>query len=149
MWIDTQCEGAAVSELVRVRLPNGDVVWTRAGDDTQPVDVGFLDERIYDVEGLLETVRGVGESVRLGLRTLAPDTVTVQFGVTLTARTGRVLSAVAEAGGQANLTVTLGWGPGTEIHSQLGPAEPAVSTASAEATASMATGPVSSSAREG
>ncbi|MDG4767820.1 CU044_2847 family protein [Solwaraspora sp. WMMD406] len=111
-----------MSKPIKVRLPSGEVVWTLADVPGRPTDVGFLDDRIHDVEGLTETIRGIGASVRQGLADLAPDTVTVQFGLTLTARTGRVISVLAEAGGQANLTVTLGWGPGGETGVAVEPA---------------------------
>lgn len=100
-----------MSDLAQVRLPSGEVVWARvAVDDEGPVDVGFADRGgIYDLEGLAETVSGVAETVRQGLRRVQPDEVTVQFGIEVSGKTGKIVSALAEAGTKATLTVTLNW----------------------------------------
>ncbi|MDG4802374.1 CU044_2847 family protein [Micromonospora sp. WMMD980] len=94
---------------VRVELPTGERIWVRLSETTGPADVGWQDDQVHRLEGLLETVRGVARSVRAGLHEARPDTVTVEFGVTMSAKTGRVLSVLAEAGAEANLKVTLSW----------------------------------------
>ncbi|GDY29877.1 CU044_2847 family protein [Gandjariella thermophila] len=100
-----------MSDVVQVRLPSGDVVWARvAVEDDGPADVGFADRsKVYHLDGLVETVRGVAESIRDGLRHFQPDDVTVQFGIEVSGKTGKVVSVLAQAGAKATLTVTLKW----------------------------------------
>ncbi|WP_433348186.1 CU044_2847 family protein [Micromonospora sp. CA-111912] len=98
-----------MSEDVRVELPSGETVWVRVAGTAGPADVGWREDQVYRLEGLLETVRGVAGSVRAGLREARPDSVSVEFGVTMSAKTGRVLSVLTEAGAEANLKITLGW----------------------------------------
>ncbi|MGH3924684.1 MAG: CU044_2847 family protein [Pseudonocardiaceae bacterium] len=104
-----------MSEIVRVKLPNGEVVWAHVigspevdGGEHGAEDVGLLD-RPKAVEGFVETVRGVAESVRQAALSARPGSVTVQFGLSLSAKSGKVISVLAEAGAASSLTVTLSW----------------------------------------
>lgn len=107
-------------QVVRVSMPNGDVVWARVTtddeDDHGPRDVGFgRDAAVRKLEGLVETVRGVTEVVHTGLAGLGHDDVTIQFGVELSAMTGKVVSVLAEGGGKASISVTVTWkGPSSD-----------------------------------
>lgn len=105
-----------MSEIVRVELANGEVVWAHVtgspevdGEEQGAEDVGFLNDRPKAVEGFVETVRGVAESVRQAALSARPDSVTVQFGLSLSAKSGKVISVLAEAGAATSLTVTIGW----------------------------------------
>ena len=51
-------------------------------------------------------------SVRQALDEHKPDMFAVEFGIEITARTGRLLSVLAEAGGTAHVRVTASWGGG-------------------------------------
>ena len=104
-------------------LPSGDVIWVRlrgaapvAVDDhaVGAADVG-LEERITSaaealrLPGFAETVRGVVTSVWQAIDEHRPDSLTVEFGIEITARTGAVLSVLAEGGGTAQVKVTASW----------------------------------------
>lgn len=104
-------------------LPSGDLIWVRlqgaepvaAGEGAAgAVDVGLV-ERIAPVAevlrlpGFTETVRGVVTSVREALDEYRPDSLAVEFGIEITARTGAVLSVLAEAGGTAQVKITASW----------------------------------------
>ena len=62
--------------------------------------------------GFAETVRGVVTSVWQAIDEHRPDSLTVEFGIEITARTGAVLSVLAEGGGTAQVKVTA---PGTVV----------------------------------
>ncbi len=96
---------------MEVRLPTGEVVWARvAVDDDGPVDVGFADKiGALELEGLTETVRGVAGTIRQGLRHAQPDDVTVEFGIEISGKSGKLVSVLAEAGAKATLKITLSW----------------------------------------
>lgn len=59
--------------------------------------------------GFTETVRGVMTSVREALDAHRPDALTVEFGIEINIRTGKVLSVLAEGGGTAHIRVTATW----------------------------------------
>lgn len=116
-------EGGTTSEIVRVMLPSGDPIWVRVqgaapaatGEGAAgAADVG-LGQRITPatevlcLPGFAETVRGVVASVRQAIDEHRPDSLTVEFGIEITARTGALLSVLAEAGGTAQVKVTASW----------------------------------------
>jgi hypothetical protein len=95
-------------------LPSGETIWAYVDQvddiaDGAGHDVNLSDSAATAVEGLLDTVRGVATSVRMALVDIQPDEVAVEFGVELTAKSGRIVSALAEAGGMAALKLTLTW----------------------------------------
>jgi len=97
-------------------LANGEVVWAHVtgspridGEEHGAEDVGFFDDRPKVVEGFVETIRGVAESVRQAALSARPGSVTVQFGLSLSAKSGKVISVLAEAGAATSMTVTLRW----------------------------------------
>lgn len=104
-------------------LPSGDLIWVRVQGAAPAVtgegaagaeDVG-LGQAITPVTkalclpGFAETVRGVVASVRQAIDEHRPDSLTVEFGIEITARTGALLSVLAEAGGTAQVKVTASW----------------------------------------
>jgi Trypsin-co-occurring domain 1 len=99
--------------MVWVRLQGAALV---AGEEdaTGAADVG-LGERVISaaealtLPGFTETVRGVVRSVRQAIDEHRPDSLTVEFGIEITARTGAVLSILAEGGGTAQVKVTASW----------------------------------------
>jgi len=97
-----------------MRLPSGQVVWSRVS-----VAPGFREAgaaglaQILTLDGFPETVAAIAESVRLGLRERPPREISVEFGIELYAKTGKILSVLAEAGGAASVKVVLTW-DGTE-----------------------------------
>ena len=112
-----------MSEIAQVKLPNGDKIWVRVeatepgttdGQAVGPVDVG-LGQRIAPpvealrLEGFTETVRGVITSVRQALDEHRPDSLAVEFGIEIAARSGNLLSVLAEVGATAQIQVTASW----------------------------------------
>lgn len=110
------------SEIVQVKLPSGEEIWVRvkaaghAADrsDAGPVDVGLRERITPAVEaipllGFSETVHGVVTSVRQALDEHRPDSLAVEFGIEIAARSGALMSVLAEVGGTAQVTVTATW----------------------------------------
>ena len=104
-------------------LPSGDLIWVRvqgaAPAATREGAAGAVDvvlgQRVTAaaealcLPGFAETVRGVVASVRQAIDEHRPDSLTVEFGIEITARTGALLSVLAEAGGTAQVKVTASW----------------------------------------
>jgi hypothetical protein len=99
-----------MSELVRLQLPTGQAVWAQVRTLQGVRDVGMADPAaVFGVEGFPETVAAVAESLRSGLRQLTPREVSVEFGIELHAKAGKIISVLAEAGGSASIKVLLTW----------------------------------------
>jgi hypothetical protein len=112
-----------MSEIAQVMLPSGEVIWVRVraaepaapgGRAAGPADVG-LGERItapadvLRLPGFAETVRGVVASVQQALDEHRPDSLAVEFGIEIAARSGALLSVLAEVRGTAQVKVTASW----------------------------------------
>lgn len=119
------------SEIAQVMLPSGDLVWVRlqmGSGDHEGVDgaedVGLRNATGMTFEGELpgfaETVRGVVASVRQALEEHRPDSLEVEFGIEISAQTGRLLSVLAEARGTAHVRVTASWdgAPGSALDAE-------------------------------
>jgi len=106
-----------------VTLPSGDTIWVRlrevgpvaASEHAAGAADAGLGERISSaaealyLPGFAETIRGIVTSVRQAIDEHRPDSLTVEFGIEITARTGAVLSVLAEGGGTAQVKVTASW----------------------------------------
>lgn len=115
-------------------LPSGDLIWVRvqvaepaaiSEQAAGPADVRLGDRIAATAEalglpGFTETVRGVVTSVRQSLDEHRPDSLTVEFGIEITARAAGLLSVLAEAGGSAQIKVTACWDRRGTSSSQLG-----------------------------
>lgn len=101
-----------MADFVPVLLPSGEQVWVRADEPSRPRDVHLGEAALQAVQapGFIETVSGVVSSVRMAVDRHRPDTVSVEFGIEINAKTGRVLNVLAEAGGKAHVKVTAMWG---------------------------------------
>ncbi|MER5528361.1 CU044_2847 family protein [Streptomyces sp. NPDC002677] len=106
------------TRIARVRLPDGTPVWARiSGAEELAVpsgelsftDTGFADRVEATVESLNSLVGGVARSLAEPLRAVRPDEVSVEFGIELTAKAGKVVGLLADGEAKAALTVTLTW----------------------------------------
>jgi hypothetical protein len=104
-----------VSEVVPVTLPSGQTILARVQIEG-PVDVGARTAlRKLAVTDLRETVEGVTQSVAQALRRVQPDEVSVEFGVELAVKTGKLTSVLAEGEGKASIKLTLTWSSGDAL----------------------------------
>ncbi|MFD5024793.1 CU044_2847 family protein [Streptomyces sp. NPDC058373] len=110
------------SRVAYVELPDGTPVWARIsqadelelpGETPLYTDAGFAGragERVQaQVAGLGGLITGVARSVAQGLRAVRPDEVSVEFGIELTGKAGKVVGLLADGEAKAALTVTLTW----------------------------------------
>ncbi len=97
------------SDLVEVELDSGEVVLAEvlSAGGSDVADTGLL--RLSQArQALSEVGRWALESVRESLPE-PPDRIDVEFGVKLAVKTGRLVAVIAEAGGEASITVRMGW----------------------------------------
>ncbi|WP_228447347.1 CU044_2847 family protein [Streptomyces paludis] len=117
--------------VTRIEMPDGTPVWARisgAAELARPSggltysDTGFADQVQARVESLHSVVTSVARSLAGPLREVRPDEVSVEFGIELTAKAGRVVGLLADGEAKGGITVTLTWrGGGPPVD----PAEPA------------------------
>ncbi|MET7319759.1 CU044_2847 family protein [Streptomyces sp. NPDC005549] len=113
--------GEEATRVTRIVLPDGTPVWARiSGAAELPVpsgqlsfsDTGFGERIEASVESLNALVTGVAHSLAEPLRAVRPDEVSVQFGIELTAKAGKVVGLLADGEAKAGISVTLTWNGG-------------------------------------
>jgi hypothetical protein len=99
----------------QVQLPSGEVIWANVSVDG-PTNVSAISGlHKLDADEFRAVVHGVSDSLRLALSGLRPDEVSVEFGVELALKTGKLTSVLAEASGKASVRVMLAWRDGRSI----------------------------------
>lgn len=113
--------GDAVTRVARIEMPDGTPVWARiSGAEELAVpsgelsytDTGFADRVEAQVESLQAVVTSVARSLAAPLRAVRPDEVSVEFGIELTAKAGKVVGLLADGETKAGIKVTLTWNSG-------------------------------------
>ncbi|MFE7777819.1 CU044_2847 family protein [Streptomyces sp. NPDC057445] len=140
--------GDSEARITRIVLPDGTPVWARiSGAEAleRPLpsgsgglsysDTGFAEQVQARVESLQGIVTGVARSLAEPLRSVRPDEVSVEFGIELTAKAGKVVGLLADGEAKGAIKVTLTWnGGGPPVDTPATPPVPAQSTTS-QATA--------------
>jgi hypothetical protein len=104
-----------MSELLRWQTEDGPVVIEVDSDDPGLASIARCDSEIIDVkerfEEALDKVRGAAVSALKAFsdKSLAPDEVSLEFGVKFNVSAGAVIAKTSTEG---NLTVRLTWAPG-------------------------------------
>ncbi|MEV6109101.1 CU044_2847 family protein [Streptomyces sp. NPDC051940] len=108
----------------RVVLPDGTEIWARVGvlppqpgeePEEDPTGAGDLEDvSVWDtlrrrVRGLDGIVSGVAASVRAATEAVAPDEVSVTFGVEMAVKAGGAVALLADGQLGTNLSITLTW----------------------------------------
>jgi hypothetical protein len=108
-------KAAAVAvRVVEVLLPNKAVALVRAADlDVEgggqvAEKVGWRD--VFDFDGVSGTLEGIAQAVRSGLEKVTPSKTTVELGIELAVKNGKLTGLVVEGDASASLKVTLEWG---------------------------------------
>jgi hypothetical protein len=108
-WWDVP--GMAVG-VVEVVLPNGTVAFVQAADldagGHGTAKVGRKD--IFDFEDVSGTLEGIARAVRSGLQKVTPSKTTVELGIQLAVRNGKLTGLLVEGKAEASLKVTFEWG---------------------------------------
>jgi hypothetical protein len=120
--------------VVEVTLPNGAVALVRAADLDEGRGSGQVAEKAglwreeekadlwrdrekagtwqdtFDLEGVSKTLEGIAHAVRSALVKVTPSKTTVELGIDLAVKSGKLTALVVEGGAAASLKVTLEWG---------------------------------------
>lgn len=98
-------------EVVEVQVPGGGVIFAEV-EVPAGGDAGWGSGRRFSLEDVRANVVSIGSWVFdtvQGSLPQTPDKVGVEFGLKLTAKTGALVAALAEAGGEASVVVKLEW----------------------------------------
>ncbi|WP_406429630.1 CU044_2847 family protein [Streptomyces sp. NBC_01589] len=119
--------GDSGARITRIEMPDGTPVWARisgaeelerpasGGGGPTYTDTGFGDitDRVQArVESLHSVVTSVARSLAVPLRAVRPDEVSVEFGIELTAKSGKVVGLLADGEAKGAIKVTLTWNGG-------------------------------------
>jgi hypothetical protein len=107
--------------VVEVVLPNNAVALVQATDldeDERVADGGQVAEKVgwqdaLDFESVSGTLEGIAQAVRSGLVKAVPSKTTVELGLGLAVKSGKLTALVMEGGASASLKVTLEWDGGS------------------------------------
>jgi len=111
------------ARITRIEMPDGTPVWARisgaeeleqaaAARGPAFTDIGYgdiADQVQARVESLRSVVTSVARSLAEPLRAVRPDEVSVEFGIELTAKAGKVVGLLADGEAKGGITVTLTW----------------------------------------
>lgn len=98
--------------VVEVVLPNNTTALVRVTDldeDGQVAEkVGW--QEAFDFAGVSSALEGIAKGIRSGLEKVTPAKTTVELGIELALKNGKLTGLIVEGGGKASLKVTLEWG---------------------------------------
>jgi hypothetical protein len=98
-------------ELVEVTFPGGQTMLARvhAADpvDAGPRDVGLREQLSFS--GVTDTLREIGGAVVEALEQVRPERASVEFGLDLAVKSGKLSGLLVEGDATAALRVTLEW----------------------------------------
>jgi hypothetical protein len=76
-------------------------------DDSDLQTIG-LDE-VMSLDGVQDTIEAIGSRLAMACKRVRPTEATVEFGLKLTARSGKLTGLLVEGGGEATLQVKMTW----------------------------------------
>ena len=99
--------------VVEVLLPNDTVALVQAVDLDD--DGGQVAEKVawpatFDFAHVSGTLEGVAQAIRTGLMKAAPSKTTVELGIQLAVKNGKLTGLIVEGKADMSLKVTLEWG---------------------------------------
>jgi hypothetical protein len=104
-------EGEMASRVVEVVLPNQTVALVRAVELDEggggAEKVGWRDT--FDFEHVAGTLEGVAQAIRSGLEKVRPTRTSVELGIELAVKNGKLTGMLVEGEANASLRVTLEW----------------------------------------
>ncbi|MET9663233.1 CU044_2847 family protein, partial [Streptomyces sp. NPDC006510] len=116
--------GDSDARITRIEMPDGTEVWARisgaeelaqsgSGPSFTDIGAGNIADRVQArVESLQGVVTSVARSLAEPLRAVRPDEVSVEFGIELTAKSGKVVGLLADGEAKGSIKVTLTWSGG-------------------------------------
>jgi len=86
---------------------HGAEFYVELADTGGPQAVGL--DHVLSFDGVREAITAIGKELGKAWETVRPDEATVELGLKLAARSGKLTGMLVEGGGEASLTITLTW----------------------------------------
>ena len=99
---------AMPTTVIDVDVPGPHAVAVRAVSLGGAQDVGALDR--LNLDGVAESVKSIADTLGEALKAASPKKASVEFGLEIAVKGGKLVSLITEAGGTATLKVSLEWG---------------------------------------
>jgi len=98
------------NQTCAVALPNGAIAHFEVGE--LPGADGYADVAFgpLSFDGVVDAIEGVAGALGTTMKKLAPKSASVELGVELSAKEGKLLAVFVQGEGKANLKITLEWG---------------------------------------
>lgn len=95
--------------IVETTLPNGAVMLVRVRevDGGGATKVAWPD--VFDFKGVQDALEGISKAVQSAVAAAKPDEVTVELGLELAVKSGKLTGLLVEGSGTGSLAVTLTW----------------------------------------
>jgi hypothetical protein len=94
--------------VVDVDVPGGNPVGLRVTTIGGAGDVSALGK--LDLDDVADTIKSIADTLGTALKAATPDKASVEFGLEIAIKGGKLVSLITEAGGTATLKVSLEWG---------------------------------------
>jgi Trypsin-co-occurring domain 1 len=96
--------------VVEIALPNGSTALARVADvdGAGATKTGAIPK--FDFADVGKTLEGLAETIWSALAKVSPDKVTVELGIELAVKNGKLSGLLVEGEGKGSLTVSMEWG---------------------------------------
>lgn len=99
-----------MSDIVQVKMPDGEAIWARVSPSAGARDVGFATRSAELAAGeIARLARSVIGMVHDAVGDHQADEISVDFGIELSAKTGKVIGVLGEVGGTSSIVVHMTW----------------------------------------
>lgn len=93
------------TRIIPVKLDNDITVMVEAKDLGGEQDVSTL-----SFQGVTDAIEGIASAIATTIEKVKPDKATVELGLDITIKSGKLTALIVENSGKANLKLTLQWG---------------------------------------
>jgi hypothetical protein len=94
--------------ILEVEVGEGTTLQVVALDYGGAEDVAALGP--VSLDRVIDTIKDLAASIKPAIDTIAPERASVEFGVQVAVKAGKLTALLVEGSGQASLKVTPGWG---------------------------------------
>lgn len=95
-------------QVIEIALPNNATALARVThSETSGAEKASFPK--FDFEGVSEALEGLAGSLKGALDSVAPDKVTIEFGLELAVKNGKLTALLVDGAGTASLSVALEW----------------------------------------
>lgn len=103
----------SATEIKAVTLPDGTMVHFEVSS-AKAAAAGFADVSFSELSfaGVLQAIEGLAGALGSTLEKVKPRSASVELGVELAAKEGKLLAVFVQGEAKANLKITLEWGQG-------------------------------------